>query len=128
MNMKARFQPRPWWLRADARAARRRLERSNRRRKETRARGARGRDGGGGERERGDVSPPLPPPPPPPTDRRRLAHVRVIQRNLVYVVGLSMATCREEARAARLPRTHAALFSRGAREPLSRPFCRPAAV
>ena len=32
-------------------------------------------------------------------ERRRLAHVRVIQRNLVYVVGLTMAVCREEVRA-----------------------------
>ena len=59
-----------------------------RRRRETRpARGA-GRDESGG----GDSSAGLP-------ERRRLAHVRVIQRNLVYVVGLTMAVCREEARA-----------------------------
>lgn len=34
-------------------------------------------------------------------ERRRLAHVRVIQRNLVYVVGLTMAVCREEVRCGR---------------------------
>jgi len=31
------------------------------------------------------------------TDRKALANVRVIQRNLVYVVGLSMHICREDA-------------------------------
>ena len=31
-------------------------------------------------------------------DRRRLFNVRVIQRNLVYVVGLTMNNCREEVK------------------------------
>ena len=31
-------------------------------------------------------------------DRRHLASLRVVQRNLVYVVGLTMSVCREEVR------------------------------
>ena len=36
---------------------------------------------------------------PEANDRRRLFNVRVIQRNLVYVVGLTMNNCKEEVRA-----------------------------
>jgi hypothetical protein len=43
------------------------------------------------------------------TDRKALANVRVIQRNLVYVVGLSMHICREEVSCATLLAAHISL-------------------
>lgn len=43
--------------------------------------------------------PGLPPPTPPPQDRKNLQNIRVVQRNLIYVIGISPSLASEEVRA-----------------------------
>jgi hypothetical protein len=75
----------------------------------------------------GDVSGPSTPVPPPPslprqssTSREHLRNVRVVQRNLVYVVGLAPSLAKEEVRSppARTADTQRHSLSRSASLPV----------
>lgn len=68
-------------------------------------------DGAASRRRRDARAPRQDDPPQALHEKRRLATVRVLQRNLVYVVGLTMAVCREEVRWSRprFPRWERAL-------------------